>query len=131
MLPTSAPIDSPARVIDAFVDAWNQHDMAAFDLLFTDDASWTTTFDARIDGRDAVIADFREAHAGFASDTAVAPSALAIRRIRPDVAVIQFNIALTWPGDTVGIGRTMLVVAVDDGASWRIAAGQITKPNCP
>ena len=131
MLPTSAPIDSPDRVIDAFVDAWNQHDMAAFDRLFADDASWTTTFDARIDGRVAIVEDFREAHAGFASDTTVAPSELAIRRIRPDVAVLQFNTALTWPGEAVGVGRTMLVVAVDDGAGWRIAAGQITKPNCP
>ena len=131
MTDAAQPIASPDQIASAFADAWNSHDMTAFDTLFAEDVDWTTTYDARVSGRAAVVADFRAAHADFAGDTRLVPSDVSTRRIRPDVAIIQFNARLTWPGEDAGVGRSMLVVAVEAGSGWRISAGQITKPNCP
>lgn len=106
--------------------------MQAFERLFTEDADWVTTYDTRDDGRTNIVADLKEAHEGFAKDTSVKVSKVTVRHLRPDVAVVHFNADLSvLGGQDQPVGRTMLLVAVRQGDSWRIASGQITKPNCP
>lgn len=60
----AAPSANAEELIDRFVRAWNSHDMQAFEALFAADATWVPTFDARDEGRDAIVADLRTAHEG-------------------------------------------------------------------
>jgi uncharacterized protein (TIGR02246 family) len=132
----AAPIEGgppgPESLVEAFASAWNSHSMHAFERLFTEDADWVTTYDTRVDGRAKIVADLKEAHEGFAKETTVAVSKTSVRLLSPDIAVIHYNADLTWPGNEgPPVGRTMLLVAVKTAGTWKISAGQITKPNCP
>lgn len=125
---SGTPDDGPRRMIDAFVRGWNTHDMSKLGALFTSDASWTTTYDARSTGRAAIVADFTAAHEEFAGATTIVPGVISVRMVRPDVAVIELNMDLVWSAEGQ-VGRSLLILAVDEGG-WHISAGQITKPNC-
>ena len=119
------------QLIDRFVQAWNSHDMKAFEALYTADATWVATFDARLEGRDAIVADLRTAHESWAKATTVVASKPLAKSMGPDVATVQFNLAMTVKKDAAPIGRTLLLVASKEAGGWKIAAGQLTKPNCP
>ena len=132
----AAPIEAgppgPEAVVEGFASAWNSHSIPAFERLFSEDADWVTTYDTRDDGRAKIIADLKEVHEGFAKETTVVVSKTAVRLLRSDVAVVHFNADLTWPGNEgPPVGRTMLFVVARQAGTWKIAAGQITKPNCP
>jgi len=121
----------PEDLVDAFVAAWNSHDVNAFERLFAADADWVTTYDVRDDGRANILADLKETHEGWAKSSTIVSSKVSVRVLRPDVAVVHFNAALTPTLGGTPIGRTMLLVAVKHARAWSIASGQITKPNCP
>ena len=121
MLPTSAPIDSPDRVIDAFVDAWNQHDMAAFDLLFTDDASWTTTFDARIDGRDDAAVEERDRETRHEGEDPVLLANLAVGAVLDEFSV-RAHVVLIRCGNELGFAPHAALVI-------RETAGDAAQPS--
>ncbi len=129
---SSAQTLGPEGLVDAFVIAWNSHDMKGLERLYTVDADWVTTYDTRDEGRASIVADFREAHEGWAKTSTVSSSKTAVRLLSKDVAVVHFNLGMTLPGNEGSpLGRTMLLVAIRQADDWRIAAGQITKPNCP
>jgi uncharacterized protein (TIGR02246 family) len=130
--PSGAGPPGPESLVGAFASAWNSHSMPAFERLFTEDADWVTTYDTRDDGRAKIVADLKEAHEGFAKETTVVVRKTSVRLLRPDIAVVHFNAELTWPGNEgPPVGRTMLFVTVREAGTWKISAGQITKPNCP
>ena len=127
----AAPVATAESLVERFVAAWNSHDLAAFEKLFTSEATWVATFDARDEGREAVLKDFRIAHEGWAKSSSVAASDALVTSLRPDVAIVQFNLMMTMGQGKEPLGRTLLLVAGREADGWKIAAGQLTKPNCP
>jgi uncharacterized protein (TIGR02246 family) len=118
----------PESVVDAFVSAWNLHDIDAFARLFTETAVWVPVAEARVADRQAIVADFEDLHSTWARTTTVAASDVTVRLLRPDVATVFFHASYMNDGVAVaGVDRAMLVVAVRDGGRWMIAAGQVTK----
>ena len=128
---SSAQTMGPEGLVDAFVRAWNSHDMKAFERLFTEDADWVTTYDTRDEGRASIVADLRAAHESWAKTATVVSSKVSVRLLRPDVAIVHFNALTSVGNERPPAGRTMLFVGVKQADGWRITAGQITKPNCP
>jgi uncharacterized protein (TIGR02246 family) len=119
------------ELIERFVQAWNAHDMKAFEALYTADATWVPTFDTRFEGRDAIVADLRKAHEGWAKSSTLEASKPLVKSLRSDVATVQFNVMVTGRQDQAPLGRTLLLVASKEAGGWKIVAGQLTKPNCP
>lgn len=130
-LALSAESTGPDSLIERFVQAWGSHDMKAFESLFTADATWAPTFDARDEGRDAIVADLRRAHENWAKATSLVASKPLVKLVRPDVATVQFNVAVMRGKDDKPLDRTLLLVASKESDGWKITAGQLTKPNCP
>jgi uncharacterized protein (TIGR02246 family) len=127
----AAPVATAESLVERFVAAWNSHDIAAFEKLFTSEATWVATFDARDEGREAVLKDFRIAHEGWAKSSSVAASDALVTNVRPDVAIVQFNLMMTMSEGKEPLGRTLLLVASREADGWKVSAGQLTKPNCP
>lgn len=125
-----ADSEAPDALVDAFVRAWNSHDMEAFARLFTVDATWVPTFDVRDEGREAIVADLRTAHENWAKTSTLTANKTAVKVLRPDVATVQFNVLVTVNGSGQPLGRTLLLVASKQDDGWKINAGQLTKPNC-
>ncbi len=119
---------NPEAVVQDFVNAWNSHDVKAFDRLFTDDAIWVPVAEARVIGHRDVIKGFVEIHTTWAKSTTVTASDIKVQRVRPDVAVILFHAKYLDGGKEVpGIDRAMIIVAVKQPDGWRISTGQLTK----
>jgi uncharacterized protein (TIGR02246 family) len=127
----AAPVATAESLVERFVAAWNSHDLAAFDKLFAPGVTWVATFDARNEGRETVLKDFQVAHEGWAKNSSVAASDALVTNPRPDVAIVQFNLMMTMGQGKEPLGRTLLLVASREADGWKIAAGQLTKPNCP
>ena len=126
---SSAQSASPETLIDDYGKAWNSHDGKAFERLFTDDVIWVAADGGRTEC--SIGKELAEIHTtGWAKETTVTQSAIKVRTLRPDVAVILFHWTLVaqQQGKRVEADRAMIVVAVKGSDGWRIAAGQITKP---
>ena len=131
----SAQSASPERLVDDFVTAWNSHDEKAFDRLFTDDVIWVESSEKRQEGRSEVMGGFARIHSatGWAKNSTVTPSAIKVRTLGPDAAVVLYHANLAGRPDKDGkhmpdVDRAMMIVAVKGSDGWRITAGQITKP---
>lgn len=131
--PCLAQSATPEGVADQFAKAWSTHDRAAFDRMFTDDARFMPTYDVVFEGRAKVVAGIYEAHEGWARETTLTTSKVSVQQLRPDTAVVHFNVAVNGPAglDRPPLGRSLLMVVVKQQDGWRAAAGQLTKPNCP
>jgi uncharacterized protein (TIGR02246 family) len=119
---------SPEAVVQDFVNAWNSHDVKAFDRLFTDDAIWVPVAEARVVGHREVIQGFEEIHTTWAKKTTITATDIKVQTVRPDVAVILFHARYLDGGKQVpGLDRAMILVAAKQVDGWRISAGQLTK----
>ncbi len=128
---SSAQSASPKAIVDDFVKAWNAHDMNAWGRLFTDDAVWVTVAESRTAGRSNIVKDFGETHTTWAKNTAVVQSAIEVRKVSLDVAVILFRAGFLDKQRKLipDSNRALLVVAVKQSDGWRIAAGQLAHPS--
>lgn len=133
LMPSIAPAAQSGAegLIERFVQAWNAHDMKAFEAVYTADATWVPTYDTRFEGRDAIVADLRKAHEGWAKSSTLEASKPLVKALSSDAATVQFNVAVSGRPDHAPLGRTLLLVASKEAGVWKIAAGQLTKPNCP
>lgn len=131
--PCFAQSVTPEGIADQFARAWSTHDKAAFDRIFAEDAHFIPTYDMMNEGRANVVADIYKAHEGWARETILTTSKVSVQQLGPDTAVVHFNVSVNAPAgsDRPPLGRTLLVVVVKQQDGWRIAAGQLTKPNCP
>jgi len=59
----------PGAVVDAFLDAWNRHDMDAYEALFAPDSHFVNVFGAWWKGRDENVAHHRHSHKGVHRDS--------------------------------------------------------------
>lgn len=124
----AAQTATPEAVIDAFVNAWNSHDVKAFDRLFTADAIWVPIAEVRVVGHADVVKGFEEIHTTWAKQTTVSAKDPKVQLVRPDVAVILFHAKYLKEGKEVPVlDRAMIIVAVKEADGWKIAVGQLTK----
>lgn len=133
--PCLAQSVTPEGIADRFADAWNTHDRAAFDRLFTNDAHFIPTYDLVAEGRTDVVAGIYQGHeegAGGFRETTLVPSKVAVQSLGADAAVVHFNASIHVPPrfNLPPLERTLLVVVVRQQDGWRITSGQLTKPNC-
>lgn len=134
-VPYSAQSPSPAGMADQFAHAWNTHDRAAFERLFTEDAHFIPTYDIVGEGRADVVAGIYMGHeegTGPFRETTLTPSKVSVQQLSGDAAVVHFNVSIALPEamNLPPLERTLLLVVVNQPDGWRIASGQLTKPNC-
>ena len=79
---------SPKVLVEDFVKAWNTHDTKAWGRLFTDDAIYVTVAEDRLAGRSNIVEDWAKAHTTWAKNTSIVQSAVEVRKVSRDVAVI-------------------------------------------
>jgi uncharacterized protein (TIGR02246 family) len=122
---------SPNALVEDYVKAWNSHDKKAWGRLFTNDAIWVTVAEDRTAGRSNIVKDFGETHATWAKNTSVVQSAIEVRKVSPNVAVILFRAGfLDKQGKLIpDSNRALLVVAMKQSDGWRITAGQLAHPS--
>lgn len=118
---------------DAFVDAWNTHDVRALGRLYADDADWVTVGGERHKGRVAVEGVLAKEHAGWARTTILRATDVAVRAIDSENAIVMFKWEITRPEESAVKplrGSTLLVAARRDG-HWIITAGQAAAVPAP
>lgn len=133
--PSLAQSAAPEGIADRFAQAWNTHDRAAFDRLFTDDAHFIPTYDLVAEGRADVVAGIYQGHeegTGGFRETTLTPSKVSVQPLGAEAAVVHFNVSIYPPARLAmpPLERTLLLVVVEQQDGWRIASGQLTKPNC-
>jgi uncharacterized protein (TIGR02246 family) len=130
-----AQSSTPQGIADQFAHAWSTHDRAAFDRLFTDDAHFIPTYDLVAEGRANVVAGIYEGHqegTGSFRETTLTTSKVSVQQLDADAAVVHFNVSIHLPSgrNLPSLERTLHLVVVRQQDGWRIASGQLTKPNC-
>ena len=131
--PCFAQSVTPEGIAEQFAQAWNAHDKAAFDKIFTDDVHFIPTYDLVSEGRENVVTGIYGAHESWAKDTTLTTSKISVQQLSGDAAVVHFNVLVNPPAgvDAPALERTLLLVVAKQQDGWKIAAGQLTKPNCP
>lgn len=124
---------SPKVLVEAYVKAWNTHDKKAWGRLFTDDAIMVLVAEERIAGRSNIVDDWEKAHTTWAENTSIAQSAVEVRKVSRDLAVIFFRAGfLDKQGKLIpDSNRAILIVAMKQSDGWRITAGQLAHPTPP
>lgn len=65
----AAPNDDARRVVVAFADAWNRHDLDAFGKLFASDAEFVNVTGTRWTGRQSIQAQHAYGHGAIPADS--------------------------------------------------------------
>jgi uncharacterized protein (TIGR02246 family) len=119
------------RLIKAFVDSWNRHDMTMLAALFAEDADFVDVFGNWFKDRVAIEQALAQRHATVFKDSLFAEKDFAVRFLKPDVAIVHSVIELS--GATDRQGRELppglgVITAVIQGVTggWRIIALQNT-----
>ena len=133
--PCRAQSATPQGIADQFAQAWSTHDRAAFDRLFTDDAHFIPTYDLVAEGRANVVAGIYQGHqegTGPFRETTLTPSKVSVQPLGAAAAVVHFNVSIHLPPgrNLPPLERTLHLVVVRKQDGWRIASGQLAKPNC-
>jgi uncharacterized protein (TIGR02246 family) len=130
--PCFAQSATPEGVAEQFAHAWNTHDEAAFGNVFTEDAHFIPIYDVVAEGRAGIAAGIHAAHVegAWAAGSTLTLSKVVAQPLGSDSAVLHFNVSIRQAGDQPVLERTMLMALVAQPDGWRIAAAQLTKPNC-
>lgn len=118
-------------LIQAHAAAWNRRDAKAAAAVLTPDAVWVTSAGVELRGR----GEIERAHAQWLAQDAAAggsrhvhpPASIAVRFLRPDVAVADLDGQFVAPPDAKGGGgrvreeARIFVVATKDAGAWHIA----------
>src|SRR5277367_5517012 len=80
--------ESARAVSDAFVDAWNRHDMAAFAALYAENADFVNVLGVWLRGRAAIQEHHATIHAARMKTSRLTALDTEVRFLRPDVALV-------------------------------------------
>jgi uncharacterized protein (TIGR02246 family) len=112
-------------VMNAFVDAWNQHDAKAFAAVFAEDADFTNWRGQGASGRSRIEEFHAPLFATIFKNSHQTMTDIKIRFVRPDVAAVDVRWELTGQTDAQGNARPPrqgilnFVMAKKDG-KWQI-----------
>jgi len=118
------------QVLDELVESWNRGDAAAFSRRYRVDGTFTNVFGTLHVGRQEFQRRHAEVFEGFLKGTRIAMTVLNLRFVRPEVAVLDVDMAYSGfaappPGlkDAHGVVHSsLLMVLVRDRGDWQIAA---------
>lgn len=138
--PAAADVREVEGVARRFADAWNVHDARALAALFAERADFVNVIGLHWHGREEIERAHAEIHATRMKTSHLTVLSLAVRTLRPDVALL--HAAWELQGDTGLEGRPLpprkgvlsFVVTRQDGR-WLVEAAQNTDvvplPNAP
>lgn len=78
-------------IVDAFMDAWNRHDMKAHTSAFADDADFVDVSGNWLRGRQQICEEQGRRHALRFMQSTVRTLSTTVRFIRPDVAIVHHS----------------------------------------
>lgn len=114
-------------------EAWNTHDRAAFEALFTDDADFVNVLGHHRHGRTGIGEDFEQIHRTFMRNTAIQIESSTVRAVDAHTAIAHIPWSMTGmervPGWNVPDVRhgLLLYVAVQREGEWKIRVVQNTE----
>ena len=119
------------RVVAGLEEAWNRHDMKAWANLFTEDADFVNVTGRWWKGRAEIQRQHVDAHAVMFRDSTLKIDEVAIRFLKPDVALV--HVRWNTVGDKTADGsprppRTGIFtqVLVEQKGRWLVAGSQNT-----
>jgi uncharacterized protein (TIGR02246 family) len=90
------------RTLSNFEEAWNNHDVKAFSLVFAHDADFTNVFGQTSQGRSAIEQFHAPMFSTMFKDSRLALAESNIRFIKPDVAAVDVMWEMTGATDPSG-----------------------------
>ena len=125
-------IEAVADLIRRHETAWNTHDRAAFESLFTEDADFVNVIGQRAIGRTQIGADFEQIHRSFMRSTQIKILSWDTRVIDDHAAIVRLRWEMTGmqtvPGrNTPDVRHGLLTyVEVQRQGEWKVTAVQNT-----
>jgi uncharacterized protein (TIGR02246 family) len=93
------------RVVAGFEDAWNRHDVAAYAMLFAEDADQTTVRGIWSQGGAAIEAHMAPLFASQFKDSHFTVTGVRSRSLKPDVAAVDVHWRIAGDTDPDGTRR--------------------------
>jgi len=90
-------------VVTRFMNAWNQHDVHAFSLVFAETADFTNVKGAGASGRAAIEAFHAPLFQSLFKDSHQTGTVKSLRFIKPDVAAVDVLWEMTGSTDRAGV----------------------------
>ena len=115
------------KVMADYDGTWNQHDVKAHAQLFTEDADFVDVVGAYLKGRSEIERQHTEMHTGQYKDSHMTTISVAVRFLRPDVAVVHRAAELVSGRGSVKRRMFVTGVMTKQDNRWLIAAAQNTQ----
>jgi len=116
----------PEDVPEAFRQAWNDHDMAAFGALFDEDATFVNRFGHYVRGVEHIVAMHVAVHDTIYRDSTLDNELIDVVPLGAESALIHFRSRLhagaAHPAGPHQVDTLILAVLVGHGNGWRIKA---------
>lgn len=124
MTEITEPRDAPA----AFQAAWNAHDMAAFAVLFHDDATFVNRFAHLVRGVGEIVALHRPLHETIYRDSTLDNELIDVVQITEEAAIVHFWCRLSTgaahPAGPHQVDTLIQAVVARRDGDWRILAAE-------
>ncbi len=136
------------KVVNGFPEAWNRHDMNAYEALFTPDADFVPVTGTHMKGRESIQLNHAFTHGAIPADSAgvtlpksaygifktsnLTYKQIDVRFLRKDVAVAHAQNELVGDARTKNARHTLVVmILTKENGRWLIAVFQNTEINRP
>ena len=135
---TSAQINAKEEaavrgVVSNFAESWNRPGMPGFSDLFTDDADFVVITGKWLKGRTEIVSYHKNLLETLYKGSHLAPDAVTIRFLHPDVAVAHADWEVSYTKDGTEQKRTalMTLTLTKQAGKWQIAAAHNTLTGGP
>ncbi len=127
----SSGVAEVTRVVNAFAEAWNRHDMNAFAELFAEDAEFVNVVGIWWKGRSAIKSAHEFTHQTMFKSSRLSMQEVAVRFPTPDIAIARCRWTLKGhvspEGGPLPARNGILVNTLQKlGGAWRIIDSQNT-----
>ena len=105
---TYTPADAAALAAmpTTFERCWNDHNMDSMGTMLTDDVDFINVAGTWFKGKAATVADHKDSHSMMFRNSVFAIDSLAIKYVRPDLAILHIGWGITGDLDPDGKPRT-------------------------